>query len=1072
MTNAPLLLRDSLDWDALDRTRASKDGRSQTARGRARALRGQAGAGVIAAMIGVQIAEDAMASADDDRGGFDWLFSRARICSGRYGGGPHSEAQANADIAAPSALVNAHTDHFSGAAPFASAGAGAPDAADPGFIFDERPFFGNNAFGPFAFGGGRGFSGPRGRFTVDDPLDDPRVGAGGGHQAGSHGPQAGGISGGALPPGPAAPTGGHGNGGHPSGGQPGADGAPAAGGQPGGPAGGHLSGHGGQTPGVTQPLDAAMQADHDALMRLVPVSSATHVATKDGSWFDPSTWAGGEVPGEGARVVVPAGVTVAYDGESPASILTVRVDGALDFATDRDTFLEVDTLIVTGGGALIIGTEDDPVDADVRAVIQIADNGPIDVSWDPRLLSRGVITMGAVEINGAEKDTFLKVAIDPMKGDTTLTLEAPPEGWQVGDRLVLTGTHLVSTKGTPQGQPIDVATEDEELVITAINGNIIMFDRPLLYDHEGARHDLKAYVANYSRNVVIETENADVVPVHQRGHVMLMHSNDIAVRFAEFSELGRTDKSERSFDLADLQSVEPDSNVKGRYSLHVHRGGVDDQANPVIIEGASVWGSPGWGFVHHDSNAIFANNAAYDVFGAAFVAETGNETGRWVDNIAIKSLGVDHIVKNGGDVSAFDLGRTGTGFWFQGRLVEAVGNVAAGIPSGAGFTYFHRGPDGDLIAIDPSSSSLSDALRYLGGVDANIPAISLFSGNEAIATETGLDVIKANPRQGHGVRSVIDDFTAWEVETGVHLQYTAHYTITDLDVVATDGGGRRPSDTRGVVLDANVIDVVINGASIDGFYVGVDQAKTGKSGLSDFNRGSDFDYVYIDVEVRGATADFTNRTRHDLFLDGADLVQGRLGFQAAGRHAFGRGGADLDGTILDSIGARDANPDWDPNTISRTELAGAIAANGVWTTPDGRRVTLVEEYIADRATGALDKVGLFVELPARFQIPASAADNGVLNLSSRAPVAGADFATVRAGDAVTIDVLANDRDPDGDKIRLDGLFSDHGRVVANDDGSVTYFADPGFSGQDSFYYFLQDANGDITKAEVVVTVEI
>jgi hypothetical protein len=813
-----------------------------------------------------------------------------------------------------------------------------------------------------------------------------------------------------------------------------------------------------------------MQADHDALMRLVPVSAATHVAVKDGSWFDPATWAGGEVPGEGARVVIPAGVTIAYDGESSASILTVRIDGALDFATDRDTFLEVDTLIVTDNGALIIGTKDDPVDADVRAVIQIADNGPIDVQWDPRLLSRGVVTMGTVEINGAEKETFLKVAADPMKGDTTLTLEAPPEGWQVGDRLVLTGTHLVTDKGTPQGQPIDVATEDEELIITAINGNVITFDRPLQYDHEGPRTDLKAYVANYSRNVVIETENADAVPVHQRGHVMLMHSNDIAVRYAEFSELGRTDKSERSFDLADLRSVEPDSNVKGRYSLHVHRSGVDDQANPVIIEGASVWGSPGWGFVHHDSNAIFANNAAYDVFGAAFVAETGNETGRWVDNIAIKSLGIDHIVKNGDDVNAFDLGRTGTGFWFQGRLVEAAGNVAAGVPSGAGFTYFHRGPDSDLIAVDPASSGLADALRYLGGVNPNIPAISLFSGNESFATETGLDVIKANPRQGHGVRSVIDGFTAWEVETGLHLQYTAHYTIVDLDIVATDG--RKSADTRGVVLDSNVIDVTINGAAIDGFYVGVDQVKNGKSGLSNFNRGSDFDYVYIDVDVTGAKTAFTNLSRHDVFLDGDDLVNGRLDFSGANRFAFGKGGAAIDGTIVDSIGARDANPGWDPNTISRAELNGAVAANGVWTTADGRRVTLIEEYIADRATGDIEKVGVFVELPARFQLPAGASDNGLLNNASRDPIAGADFASVQAGESVTIDILANDRDPDGDKIRLDGLFSDHGRVVANDDGSVTYFADPGFSGEDSFYYFLQDANGDITKAEVVVTVEI
>ena len=1059
MTIAPAELRDNIDWAAFERAANGRQRRAPSPR-RA-ALRGQAGAGVIAAMIGAQIAEEAMASADDHRGGFDWLFSRARICTGRHDDNAHEGG------AADDALISvndAHTNHFGGAPAAGFSAAGAIDVT----AFDgERPYSGG---GP-GFHGGRGFQPGRGRPAFNDHDDAPQgrdV-----HTGADHAPPAGAPAGGPAGGQQGAGEGSHAGGNHSGagGGQTGEQsGDQTGGGQTGGQTGGHSSGHGGTAGGAAEPLDAAMQADHDALMRLAPVSAATHVAVKDGSWFDPRTWAGGEVPGEGARVVIPAGVTVAYDGESPASIFTVRVDGALEFATDRDTFLEVDTLIVTDAGALVMGTKDDPVDADVRAVIQIADNGPIDVEWDPRLLSRGIVTLGSVEINGAEKETFLKVAVDPLKGDTTLTLEAPPEGWQVGDRLVLTGTHLVSTKGTPKDQPITVATEDEELVITAINGDVVTFDRPLQYDHEGPRADLKAYVANYSRNVVIETENAEAVPVHQRGHVMLMHSNEVAVRYAEFSELGRTDKSERAFDVGDLANIEPDSNVKGRYSLHIHRSGVDDQAHPVIVEGASVWGSPGWGFVHHDSNAIFADNAAYDVFGAAFVAETGNETGRWVDNIAIKSLGVDHIVKNGDDVNAFDLGRTGTGFWFQGRLVEAVGNVAAGVPSGAGFTYFHRGPDGDLIAVDPASSGLSDALRYLAGVDPNIPAISLFSGNESFATETGLDVIKANPRQGHGVRSVIDGFTAWEVETGVHLQYTAHYTITDLDIVATDG--RKPADTRGVHFDSNVIDVTINGASIDGFFIGVDQVKHGKSGLSGFNRGSDFDYVYIDVEVTGAKTAFTNLSRHDTFLDGADLVNGRLDFSGASRFIFDKGEASISGTIVDSIGARDASPFWDPNNINREELAGAVIANGVWTTADGRRVTLIEEYIADRATGDIEKVGLFVELPARYQLPAGAIDNGLLNQASRDPIAGADFASVRAGEAVTIDVLANDRDPDGDKIRLDGLFSDHGRVVANDDGSVTYFADPGFSGEDSFHYFLQDANGDITKAEVVVMVEI
>jgi hypothetical protein len=49
----------------------------------------------------------------------------------------------------------------------------------------------------------------------------------------------------------------------------------------------------------------------------------------------------------------------------------------------------------------------------VKAEILIAGDGDIDVAWDPSLLSRGVISHGEVEIHGAEKTAFLKVAAAP-----------------------------------------------------------------------------------------------------------------------------------------------------------------------------------------------------------------------------------------------------------------------------------------------------------------------------------------------------------------------------------------------------------------------------------------------------------------------------------------------------------------------------------------------------------------------------------------------------------------------------------------------------------------------------------
>lgn len=1032
-----------------------------------------AGSALIAALLGSQVIEEADAAEDlfIRRSDLDWM--NARICHSLYSGvvaeaaGDHA-AHFNA-LSSGAAESHAHTD-FSSSSRFQPLGGRGFFAGNDDGQLDDRSFVGvrgghgghfrsasreDRDFGEVgsskppsghvhddgASGGGSTTGGTTGATTGTDGHNHTDGSTGGGTTTGSTGGSTGGTT-----------TGGH----------------------------THTGGSGGSTPAM--PTDPAMMQEHMAVLNLVPVSAATHVAVKDGSWFDPATWANGQVPGAGAKVLIPQGVTVDYDGKSAASLFTVRVDGELDFATDVDTFMEVDTFVVTPTGTLTIGTEANPVDPNVSAIISFADNGPIDVAWDPMLLSRGLVSHGAVDIHGAEKESFLKVAVDPMKGDTTLTLESVPSGWQVGDKIVLTGTHLVSAAGTPKDAPITVETQDEELIITAIKGNVITFDHPLAYDHEGPRTDLKAYVANYSRNIVFESEGGDGLPVSERGHVMLMHSDNIVVKYAEFTDLGRTDKSVRSFDISQLTTVASDSNVRGRYSLHIHRAGVDDLDSPAIVEGNAVWGSPGWGFVHHDSNAIFSDNAAYDVFGAAFVAETSNEIGRWDHNIAIKSLGVNHINKTGSDVIAFDLGRTGTGFWFQGRMVEAVDNVAAGMPSGAGYVYFHRAPTtGAEIPIDPSTSPLSDSLRYLDSVRSNTPYISIFADNESIATERGLEVVKANPKQDSDLRSVIDNFLAWEVKNGVHIQYTGHYTIRDLDVVGTDSPGIGVKTTIGVDLANNVFDVVINGANIEGFYTGVRQAKLGVNQFSFMNNVDDWEYVYIDVNIQGATNTFTNRTPGDLFLTAGDLVNGRLAYQSAfaETHIVQNNSVyNLLGTKTDSIGTTSGYKAWDPDYINRTELRGSIEENGYWTTADGRRVALIEEYYADRATGEVIKVGIFVEIPSNYLLQAGGftritpAYNGLLNQNSLAPIAQDDTASVTQGHSVVIDVLANDSDPDGDAIKLDGLFSQRGHVVDNGDGTVTYFADPSFQGQDVFYYFVQDTNGDISKAQVTVTVDI
>jgi ELWxxDGT repeat protein len=95
-------------------------------------------------------------------------------------------------------------------------------------------------------------------------------------------------------------------------------------------------------------------------------------------------------------------------------------------------------------------------------------------------------------------------------------------------------------------------------------------------------------------------------------------------------------------------------------------------------------------------------------------------------------------------------------------------------------------------------------------------------------------------------------------------------------------------------------------------------------------------------------------------------------------------------------------------------------------------------------------------------------------LSNDAPVAVADSANAANGQAVTINVLANDADADGS---LDASSTRvvqgpaHGKAAVGANGSVTYTPTPGYSGTDTFTYTVADNQGS-TSGAATVTVAV
>ena len=90
------------------------------------------------------------------------------------------------------------------------------------------------------------------------------------------------------------------------------------------------------------------------------------------------------------------------------------------------------------------------------------------------------------------------------------------------------------------------------------------------------------------------------------------------------------------------------------------------------------------------------------------------------------------------------------------------------------------------------------------------------------------------------------------------------------------------------------------------------------------------------------------------------------------------------------------------------------------------------------------------------------------------PVANDDNVATNTNTAITIDVVANDTDPDNDidptstSLRLGPT---NGNATVNTDGTITYSPNTDFSGVDSFTYFIADNNGQISN-DATVTVSI
>ena len=153
---------------------------------------------------------------------------------------------------------------------------------------------------------------------------------------------------------------------------------------------------------------------------------------------------------------------------------------------------------------------------------------------------------------------------------------------------------------------------------------------------------------------------------------------------------------------------------------------------------------------------------------------------------------------------------------------------------------------------------------------------------------------------------------------------------------------------------------------------------------------------------------------------------------------------------------------------------------------DGDTVTVASAGTAAHGTAAVNPDGTITYAPAAnyhgadtFSYTvgdghggtATATVSVTVTPTNDGPVAVDDAATTTEDTAVSIAVLTNDTDLDGDALTVSGATAPaHGTATVNAGGTITYAPAGNYHGADSFSYTVGDGHGGSTTATVAVTV--
>ncbi|XP_052805044.1 fibrocystin-L-like isoform X2 [Mya arenaria] len=419
-------------------------------------------------------------------------------------------------------------------------------------------------------------------------------------------------------------------------------------------------------------------------------------------WSSTFTWGGGPLPEAGDMVVVPTGMTLLLDMDTPILAFLLIQGGKLIF-DDKDVELQSKIIMITDGGLLQVGTVDEPFQD--KAIITLHGHHrdkelPI---YGTKVLA---VRNGSLELHGIGVPlTWTRLESTSNAGDNTLTLVDPVE-WSIGDEIVIASTGHRHTQSENEKKTIQSISSDKRT---------LTLNEPLEAVHVGTEEtfdgtlvEFRAEVGLLTHNVVVrgntDPQWEDVIDACEQGFDTGEFATQTCFLGRFGDEIGSsqfggmvlvhapvkdTHEAEARFSYVEFTFVGQAFRL-GRYPVHFHLNG---DMSSSYVRGCSIHKSFNRAVnIHGTHNTMVERTVIFDIMGGAFFLEDGIETGNTFQyNLAV-------FVRESSSLLNDDV--TPAAFWVTNPNNTIQHNAAAG-GSHFGFWYrMHSRPDGPSFTND------------------------------------------------------------------------------------------------------------------------------------------------------------------------------------------------------------------------------------------------------------------------------------------------------------------------------------------------------------------------------------